>query len=95
MSAAVIRQRRVIDAYLDRPSTWRGTGADPRPVIATWLTDWTAMLDRSAQFWRCRCVQNTDSPSCAAATIFAIRCCRVEGRLAAFTHTGPVCVARV
>ena len=49
VSAAVIRQRRVIDAYLDRPSTWRGTGADPRPVIATWLTDWTAMLDRSAQ----------------------------------------------
>jgi uncharacterized membrane protein YccC len=45
----VISQRRAIDAYLTGSRDWIGSGSDPRPVIITWLTDWSAMLERGAQ----------------------------------------------
>ena len=38
-----------IDAFLAGPRDWTGSGSDPRPVIITWLTDWSAMLDRGSQ----------------------------------------------
>ena len=44
--------RQAIDDYLATPDDWHGTGSDPRPVVATWLTDWTALFDRSAQVLR-------------------------------------------
>ncbi len=44
--------RRAIDDYLAAPDDWHGTGSDPRPVVATWLTDWSALFDRSAQVLR-------------------------------------------
>ncbi len=45
----VLDLRHAIDDYLAGPDDWEGTGSDPRPVVATWLTDWTALFDRSAQ----------------------------------------------
>ena len=48
-SPAVKALRTSIDGFLAEPSDWRGEGPDPRPVVATWLTDWTALFDRSAQ----------------------------------------------
>lgn len=48
-SAAVVDMRRAIDEYLTGPSDWDGTGPDPRPAVVTWLTDWSALFDRSAQ----------------------------------------------
>ena len=44
--------RQAIDDYLATADDWHGTGSDPRPVVATWLTDWTALFDRSAQVLR-------------------------------------------
>lgn len=44
--------RQAIDDYLATPDDWTGQGSDPRPVVATWLTDWTALFDRSAQVLR-------------------------------------------
>ncbi|MEZ5186923.1 MAG: FUSC family protein [Candidatus Nanopelagicales bacterium] len=49
LSPTVVTQRQAVDAYLAGPGDWHGSGGDPRPVIVTWLTDWTAMLDRGAQ----------------------------------------------
>ena len=46
---AVLNLRQAIDAYLSAPDDWHGTGSDPRPVIATWMMDWTALFDRSAR----------------------------------------------
>jgi hypothetical protein len=48
-SPYVTALRAGIDDYLRAPDDWRGTGSDPRPVVATWLTDWAALFDRSAQ----------------------------------------------
>jgi uncharacterized membrane protein YccC len=44
--------RLAIDDYLAAPDDWHGSGSDPRPVVATWLTDWAALFDRSAQVLR-------------------------------------------
>ena len=46
---AVLNLREAIDTYLTAPDDWHGTGSDPRPVIATWMMDWTALFDRSAR----------------------------------------------
>lgn len=46
---SVLTLRSAIDTYLQQPSDWTGTGPDPRPAIVTWLADWTALFDRSAQ----------------------------------------------
>lgn len=43
-----------IDEVLAGPDDWHGTGSDPRPVIATWLTDWTALFDQTAQILRAK-----------------------------------------
>lgn len=51
-SRAVQDLRTAIDGFLAAPSDWRGTGADPRPIVMTWLTDWTALFDRTAQVLR-------------------------------------------
>ena len=48
-SAAIVDMRRAIDEYLAGPSDWDGIGPDPRPAVVTWLTDWSALFDRSAQ----------------------------------------------
>lgn len=49
VATSVVNQRHAIDAFLAGASDWKGEGGDPRPVVITWLTDWTAMLDRGAQ----------------------------------------------
>ena len=41
--------RAAVDAYLTTPSDWAGAGPDPRPAIITWLADWAALFDQSAQ----------------------------------------------
>jgi uncharacterized membrane protein YccC len=46
---SVSQLRHSIDELLSAPSDWGGSGSDPRPVIVTWLTDWTALFDRTAQ----------------------------------------------
>jgi len=53
-SPDVAYARAAIDAYLAGPGEWQGTGSDPRPVVATWLTDWSALFDRTAQLLRAR-----------------------------------------
>lgn len=49
VSTPVVEMREAIDGYLAGPTDWVGTGPDPRPAVITWLTDWTALFDRSAQ----------------------------------------------
>lgn len=46
---SVLALRAAIDEYLRAPSDWAGTGPDPRPAIVTWLADWAALFDQSAQ----------------------------------------------
>lgn len=48
-AASVLALRAAIDQYLAAPSDWSGTGPDPRPAIMTWLADWAALFDQSAQ----------------------------------------------
>ena len=48
-SPAVEQLRVSIDDFLEQSSTWHGQGADPRPVLVTWLADWAGLFDRSAE----------------------------------------------
>jgi uncharacterized membrane protein YccC len=49
VAESVALLRAAIDSYLANPEAWDGDGPDPRPVIVTWLTDWCALFDESAQ----------------------------------------------
>lgn len=49
LSPQVVRLREAIDAWLDDSDEWRGPTADPRPAMLTWIGDWTAFIDWSAE----------------------------------------------
>lgn len=49
VSTPVELLRTGIDEFLSEPDDWRGTGSDPRPVVVTWLADWTALFDQTGQ----------------------------------------------
>lgn len=45
----VTQLRRAIDGWLDTPSPWTGTGADPRPALVSWIADWNAFIAWNAE----------------------------------------------
>lgn len=48
-----VRQlREAIGDYLRTPSDWAGSGPDPRPVVATWLSGWDSLFGWSAVVMR-------------------------------------------
>jgi hypothetical protein len=49
-----------IDEVLAGPDDWHGTGSDPRPVVATWLTDWTALFDQTGQILRSKAAATSE-----------------------------------